>query len=102
MRNEDFYPRDRPKVTRLARTNKFLSKISSTERKVWKQWMMRSKILTLNSEFSYGNDKVAVATDDKEASDKSNIIEGNHLRHAINPATIKYQEEKENDLQEAW
>ena len=38
-----------------------------------------------------------VAADDKEAIDKSNIIEGDRLRHA-KPAAGKYQEKEEDDL----
>jgi hypothetical protein len=38
-----------------------------------------------------------LAADDKEAIDKSNIIEGDRLRHA-KPTAGKYQEKEEDDL----
>ena len=38
-----------------------------------------------------------VAADDKEAIDKSNIIDGHRLHHA-KPAAGKYQEKEEDDL----
>lgn len=40
---------------------------------------------------------LTVATDDKEAIDESNIIEGDRLRHA-KPATGQYQEKEEDDF----
>jgi hypothetical protein len=60
---------------------------------------MRLRILMLNLVVVLMVFVLISASDDKEAIDRNNIIDGDRLRHA-KPAVGKYQEKEEDDLPE--